>query len=106
MFTFCANTVPPTVIVTDKDMTAVVGDRLELRCQASGSPKPTIRWEKEGGQLPTQHNIQDGVLTIYRLERQDAGRYICTAESEVGSSRDVTYVGVQSKLPLLFLHSS
>ncbi|KAL5013502.1 hypothetical protein ScPMuIL_007772 [Solemya velum] len=91
--------VPPTVAVSDKDVTGRVGDRLELRCQVSGSPKPTIRWQKESGHLPIQHNIQDGVLTIYRLEQQDAGRYICTAESEVGSSRDFTYVDVQSGGP-------
>lgn len=34
-----------------------------LQCDASGTPPPVVRWEKEGDQLPAQHRIQDGVLT-------------------------------------------
>ncbi len=61
LFLSCA--VPPTATVGPRSETASVGQTVQFTCQASGSPQPRISWSKEGGQLPAQHNVQNGVLT-------------------------------------------
>ncbi|XP_067659130.1 basement membrane-specific heparan sulfate proteoglycan core protein-like isoform X2 [Haliotis asinina] len=88
--------VPPTVVVSPKNEQITAGRTVELRCDVTGSPPPQIRWEKDmGGQLPAQHQIRNGVLTIYNVAEEDSGRYICTASNEAGSNRDYTYLRVQ-----------
>ena len=39
-----------------------VGASVEFKCQAAGSPRPRIRWTKQGGNLPDQHQTLDGTL--------------------------------------------
>ncbi|KAK6175562.1 hypothetical protein SNE40_014001 [Patella caerulea] len=84
----------PTVSVDNRDVTQRAGQTLELRCTATGSPPPEIRWMKEGGELQLQHEVRNGVLTIYNIQAADQGRYICTAFNEGGSTRDFVYVRV------------
>ncbi|XP_048238836.1 basement membrane-specific heparan sulfate proteoglycan core protein-like isoform X2 [Haliotis rufescens] len=88
--------VPPTVVVSPKNEQIAAGRTVELRCDVTGTPPPQVRWEKDmGGQLPVQHQIRNGVLTIYNVAEEDSGRYICTASNEAGSNRDYTYLRVQ-----------
>ncbi|KAH9504451.1 Basement membrane-specific heparan sulfate proteoglycan core protein, partial [Bulinus truncatus] len=64
---------------------------IELRCNARGSPAPVIRWERQpGGNFPLQHQIRDGVLTIYNAQPEDSGLYVCTASNEGGTAQ-ITY---------------
>ena len=46
-----------------RDKAAQQGSNVELRCAVTGSPTPTVRWTKDGGELPDQHRVQDGILT-------------------------------------------
>ena len=55
--------VPPTVTVRQREKQAERGTNVELRCDVTGSPTPAVRWTKDGGELPDQHRVQDGVLT-------------------------------------------
>ena len=55
--------VPPSVNVRQRDKAAQQGSNVELRCDATGSPNPSVGWTKEGGELPLQHRVQNGVLT-------------------------------------------
>ncbi|XP_068673408.1 hemicentin-2-like isoform X2 [Montipora foliosa] len=53
-----------------------------LNCSATGDPRPTISWRKQGGQLPVERSQQiSGALIITNVRRSDAGNYICTATS-------------------------
>ncbi|XP_064610527.1 LOW QUALITY PROTEIN: basement membrane-specific heparan sulfate proteoglycan core protein-like [Liolophura sinensis] len=87
--------VPPTVVVSQKNYVHTVGEFVELRCRATGSPPPRVTWEKELGTLPPRHDIQNGILQIYSVSAADEGRYICTASNEAGSTRDYAYLTVQ-----------
>lgn len=54
--------VPPSASVTPKRSEQAVGGKAEFQCEVSGDPRPEIRWEKEGGLLPPQHQIRNGLL--------------------------------------------
>ncbi|XP_052760298.1 basement membrane-specific heparan sulfate proteoglycan core protein-like isoform X2 [Mya arenaria] len=87
---------PPSITVTQRDVYTETNKVAQLRCDTSGSPTPMVRWEREGGELPPQHRVQDGLLTIYNVQEQDAGRYICTATSTAGSARDYAVLHISS----------
>ena len=54
-------------------------------CQATGDPKPTVRWMKENGELPSERSKVglDGTLQIWNTTESDSGRYTCMASSSV-----------------------
>ena len=53
------------------------GERLDLSCSATGHPRPTISWRAPA---PVQDGY-DGVLVVDRVNRHQAGLYICTADN-------------------------
>lgn len=76
-----------------------VGVSVQLDCVVHGMPAPAIRWAKDG--LPLwggrqRYRLHNGSLTIRRTERADAGRYLCSAESELGAVEKVVVLVLQS----------
>ncbi|XP_058380273.1 hemicentin-2 [Diceros bicornis minor] len=74
-----------------------VGGSILLDCVVHGDPAPDIRWIKDG--LPLQGSrlrLQNGSLTIHRTEMDDAGRYQCLAENEMGAVEKVVVLVLQS----------
>uniref|UniRef100_A0A8C4KAN7 Contactin-2 n=1 Tax=Dromaius novaehollandiae TaxID=8790 RepID=A0A8C4KAN7_DRONO len=69
-----------------KDTEAAVEDTLYWDCKASGKPKPSYRWLKNGDQLSIEGRIQieNGALTISNLNLTDSGIYQCIAENKHG----------------------
>ena len=69
------------------------GDPLQLTCEASGQPTPTITWTKNGKQLAAR-----GTLNIPASKRADAGIYVCSANNNVKVTKTATaQVTVQCK---------
>ena len=65
-------------------------EQLYISCNARGKPKPIVTWYKDG------HVIQantSGEYFVNSTLKEDAGKYYCVAENEVGnvtsSSADV-----------------
>ncbi|XP_053523819.1 hemicentin-2 [Artibeus jamaicensis] len=84
--------VPPQLLVAEGSgqVTTLVGQPLELPCQASGSPVPTIQWLQNGRpaeELTGVHVASQGtVLHIDRVEPGHAGLFSCQATNEAGTA--------------------
>ncbi|XP_008627063.2 PREDICTED: contactin-5 [Corvus brachyrhynchos] len=63
------------------------GDQLRWECKATGKPRPTYRWLKNGVPLWPQSRIEmiNGVLMIHSVNVSDAGMYQCLAENKYGT---------------------
>ncbi|XP_054832379.1 contactin-3 [Eublepharis macularius] len=70
-----------------KDFEAAVEDNLYWECRASGKPKPSYRWLKNGEPLALEGRIQieNGALIITNLNLTDSGIYQCIAENKHGT---------------------
>ncbi|XP_054625630.1 contactin-4-like isoform X2 [Dunckerocampus dactyliophorus] len=69
------------------DAQKTIDDTLVWECKASGKPKPSYRWLKNGEPLdPMEDRIQvnNGALTISSLNLADIGMYQCVAENKHG----------------------
>nr|XP_055115288.1 contactin-3 isoform X2 [Symphalangus syndactylus] len=69
-----------------KDVEIAVEDSLYWECRASGKPKPSYRWLKNGAALVLEERIQieNGALTISNLSVTDSGMFQCIAENKHG----------------------
>lgn len=69
---------------------------MSLSCKATGTPVPTISWQRtDGRELKFQtggrfRTPKSGLLEIVLLEPEDMATYQCVAQNEVGV--DVGYV--------------
>ncbi|KAK9406070.1 contactin-3 [Crotalus adamanteus] len=70
-----------------KDFEAAVEDNIDWECRASGKPKPSYRWLRNGEPLALEGRIQieNGALTITNLNLTDSGTYQCIAENKHGT---------------------
>ena len=80
---------PPAIDDHSKSKNMVQGEDLELHCEVSGYPAPTITWFKDDMPFNTSTRIHlmeykgmpAGQLTIYSLDFDDKGKYSCLATS-------------------------
>ncbi|XP_030623830.1 basement membrane-specific heparan sulfate proteoglycan core protein [Chanos chanos] len=79
------------------------GSAVEFTCAAKGGSDITIEWLKEGGTLPPNHHIRDGVLRIESLEKSNEGIYICRATSMFGQAQDTARLTIQA-LPKVMIN--
>ncbi|XP_066519423.1 contactin-4 [Hoplias malabaricus] len=78
---------PPQLIEKPQDLQKAIDDSLLWECTATGKPKPSYRWMRNGENLePTEERVQvvNGALSISRLELSDAGIYQCVAGNKYG----------------------
>lgn len=66
-----------------------------LNCQATGDPKPTIKWDRDSQYLNENNTdasrfkfFPNGTLEINNLKLDDEGRYGCTIGNSAGLKRD------------------
>ncbi|KAB0400761.1 hypothetical protein E2I00_011221 [Balaenoptera physalus] len=69
-----------------EDVEIAVEDSLYWECRASGKPKPSYRWLKNGEALVLEERtrIENGALTISNLNVTDSGMFQCIAENKHG----------------------
>ncbi|XP_078144123.1 basement membrane-specific heparan sulfate proteoglycan core protein [Centroberyx gerrardi] len=79
------------------------GSAVEFTCSAAGGIETKIEWLKEGGALPPNHHVKDGVLRIENLEQSNEGVYICRASSVYGQAQDTAKLTIQA-LPKVMIN--
>ncbi|XP_002734929.1 uncharacterized protein LOC100329048, partial [Saccoglossus kowalevskii] len=82
-------------------VTASRGETVQLKCHATGVPKPNVYWHKGSVRLPAGiprfSQIQDDSLEISSVSLSDAGDYVCTGVNNVGT--------IQKKTITLVVHA-
>ncbi|KAJ4918756.1 hypothetical protein JOQ06_022871 [Pogonophryne albipinna] len=79
------------------------GSAVEFTCSAAGGLETKVEWLKEGGALPPNHHIKDGVLRIENLEQSNEGVYICRASNAYGQAQDTARLTIQA-LPKVMIN--
>ncbi|XP_061544566.1 basement membrane-specific heparan sulfate proteoglycan core protein isoform X9 [Phycodurus eques] len=79
------------------------GSAVEFTCSAAGGVETKIEWLKEGGGLPPNHHVKDGVLRIENLEQSNEGVYICRASNVYGQAQDAARLTIQA-LPKVMIN--
>ncbi|XP_030623672.1 contactin-3 [Chanos chanos] len=76
----------PQWVQTMRDTALSIDERLFWECKASGKPKPSYSWLKNGELLATESRIQieSGALMISAVNLSDVGMYQCVAENKHG----------------------
>lgn len=71
----------------NKEITA--GEPIVLECKATGSPKPTLTWLKDGGPLKVTDRhfftAEDQLMIIVDTTLSDAGTYECLMNNSLGT---------------------
>nr|KAF6310274.1 contactin 4 [Myotis myotis] len=77
----------PNWIQKISDVHVAIEDNVSWECRASGRPRPTYRWLKNGEPLFAQDrvHIEQGSLNITGVSLADAGMYQCVAENRHGA---------------------
>uniref|UniRef100_A0A8C7R1F1 Neuregulin 2b n=1 Tax=Oncorhynchus mykiss TaxID=8022 RepID=A0A8C7R1F1_ONCMY len=66
------------------------GERLYLKCEASGNPSPSFQWYKDGRELQRgkdvkiKTNKKNSKVQINRARLEDSGNYTCVVENTLG----------------------
>ncbi|XP_061224392.1 roundabout homolog 4 isoform X2 [Neopsephotus bourkii] len=91
----------PTIVRHPSDTVAVAGSTVELNCSAQGDPMPRVQWHKERGDLPWgRHEVdQEHTLRLHAVTLADAGTYVCTAQSQLGTAAATALLRVEERLP-------
>lgn len=77
-------------------MTATPGDMVVLTCEATGSPPPTISWQRFEQDVSEFDDrrfqvSEDGVLTILHAKVSDSGPFLCVADNGIGEPDIATF---------------
>nr|ASU04349.1 Dscam7 [Mesobuthus martensii] len=78
-----------------KNVTAVAGQIVKLRCSVSGYPIDFVYVEKDGQRLPIgdrQTQEQRGIITLHNIRKDDEGVYKCVALNNRGEKAERSFV--------------
>ncbi|XP_056293696.1 neurofascin homolog (chicken) a [Pseudoliparis swirei] len=84
---------------TESSKMVLRDEQLLLECIAAGLPTPTIKWFKKGGDLPAKKVKFDNynkTLKIINVSEEDAGEYVCMANTHLGIIRHSIFVQVKA----------
>ncbi|GAB1285527.1 Hemicentin-1 [Apodemus speciosus] len=93
--------VPPSIAVGPTNVTVTVNVQTTLSCEATGIPKPSITWRKNGHLLNVDQNqnsyrlLSSGSLVIISPSVDDTASYECTVTSNAGEDKRTVDLTVQ-----------
>ncbi|MEQ2208538.1 hypothetical protein XENOCAPTIV_005329 [Xenoophorus captivus] len=77
------------------------GNKLTVKCEATGNPVPTYRWFKDGNELKKSRkvkiksNLKFSRVQISSAKLEDSGNYTCVVENPLGKDNSTGTVNVQ-----------
>uniref|UniRef100_A0A8B9H722 Hemicentin-1 n=1 Tax=Astyanax mexicanus TaxID=7994 RepID=A0A8B9H722_ASTMX len=83
---------PPVIQAHPTTLDVILNNHVTIPCRAVGSPRPTITWQKEGGDVTL---LPSGSLQISRAKIEDSGTYMCVAQNPAGTALGKTKLRVQ-----------
>uniref|UniRef100_UPI00398F83C4 pro-neuregulin-2, membrane-bound isoform-like n=1 Tax=Pristiophorus japonicus TaxID=55135 RepID=UPI00398F83C4 len=98
----CEDCAVPPKLKKLKNQTLLEGQKLSLKCEAAGTPRPTYKWFKDGTEIKKNKEIRiktgkkNSRLQINNLKVEDAGEYTCEAENALGKDTSKTTINVQA----------
>lgn len=97
----------PLTTIHPKEITVMEGEKLiNLSCNITGNPEPSISWVKDGFSINNNTRISisknNERLTITNVSRTDSGEYQCVAKNRVGHYTSNSKVDVYCKCRRLF----
>ncbi|XP_067585037.1 hemicentin-1 isoform X1 [Pseudorca crassidens] len=93
--------VPPSIALGPTNITVTVNVQTTLACEATGIPKPSINWRKNGHLLNVDQNqnsyrlLSSGSLVIISPSVDDTATYECTVTSDAGEDKRTVDLTVQ-----------
>ncbi|XP_055929380.1 leucine-rich repeats and immunoglobulin-like domains protein 3 [Argiope bruennichi] len=88
----------PSFVKKMEDKETRAGETTVLECLASGSPRPKLKWTKDGGPLyaTERHFFTAGnqLLIIVQTQSSDAGSYTCEMSNTLGTERGSSHLKV------------
>ncbi|XP_022240089.1 Down syndrome cell adhesion molecule-like protein Dscam2 isoform X2 [Limulus polyphemus] len=104
---------PPRWINEPRDTSAILNSDVIINCQADGFPKPGITWRKSKGSVSSEYVslrtnahinvVTNGSLAIRKVEKDDAGFYMCQAINGIGPGISAV-VKLRIKVPAYFVN--
>ncbi|XP_055389335.1 lachesin [Condylostylus longicornis] len=93
-FGFVRVVVPPNIddALTSTDIIAHEGENVTMRCHATGSPEPSIKWKRDDGRkikISKDKEVSEWegeVLDLEKISRLDMGAYLCIATNGIPPS--------------------
>lgn len=95
---FLSISAPPVFIRTPPALLEVMlGESLTLRCDAHGSPKPTITWRRDDRTVEDQDafEVVNETLSLSKVTRETAGMYKCHVTNPEGNLTHTTQLQVK-----------
>nr|XP_055041763.1 hemicentin-1 isoform X2 [Misgurnus anguillicaudatus] len=90
---------PPAIQSHPSTLDVILNNHVTLPCRATGSPRPTITWQKEGINIFTTGGgltvLPNGGLQISKAKVEDSGTYMCVAQNPAGTALGKTKLRVQ-----------
>ncbi|XP_048833472.1 hemicentin-1 isoform X1 [Brienomyrus brachyistius] len=93
--------VPPSIAQGPTNITVTVNVQTTLSCEATGIPKPTVTWKKNGRLLNTDQNqnmyrlLSSGSLVVIAPTVEDTAVYECVVSNDAGLDERVISLTVQ-----------
>ncbi|CAG2173269.1 unnamed protein product, partial [Oppiella nova] len=88
----------PTFVRPMSDKEAIVGETAVIECMASGSPKPTLLWSKDGGPIiATERHFftaDNQLLIIVKTKASDEGEYSCEMSNILGTAKESIFLAI------------
>ncbi|KAB1258936.1 Hemicentin-1 [Camelus dromedarius] len=98
--------VPPSIALGPTNITVTINVQTTLACEASGIPKPSINWRKNGHLLNLDQNqssyrlLSSGSLVIISPSVDDTATYECTVTNDAGEDKRTMDLAVQGTIEI------